>query len=49
MVPHQVCYQLALFVLVWFFVMLHITGAKPAHPTCASQVQAQTFHRAHGI
>jgi hypothetical protein len=33
MVPHQFYYQLALFVLVWLFVMLHLTGSKPAQTT----------------
>src|SRR5262245_19788090 len=29
MVSHRFFYQLALFVLVWLFVILHLTGAKP--------------------
>jgi hypothetical protein len=29
MVSHLFFYQLALFVLVWLFVMLHLTGSKP--------------------
>ena len=29
MVSHLFYYQLALFVLVWLFVMLHLTGSKP--------------------
>jgi IS1 family transposase len=33
MVPHHLYYQLALFVLVWLFVMLHVTGSKPGLPT----------------
>ena len=33
MVPHHFFYQLALFVLVWFFVMLHVTGSKPGLTT----------------
>src|SRR5215510_3055664 len=33
MVSHLFFYQLALFVLVWLFVMLHITGSKPGLPT----------------
>src|SRR5205809_908057 len=33
MVPHHFFYQLALFVLVWFFVMLHVTGPKPGLTT----------------
>jgi hypothetical protein len=33
MVPHHLYYQLALFVLVWLFVMLHITGSKPGRAT----------------
>ena len=32
MVSHLFYYQLALFVLVWLFVMLHVTGAKPSLP-----------------
>jgi hypothetical protein len=33
MVPHLFFYQLALFVLVWLFVMLHVTGSKPGLTT----------------
>jgi hypothetical protein len=33
MVSHLFYYQLALFVLVWLFVMLPVTGAKPGLPT----------------
>jgi IS1 family transposase len=33
MVSHLFYYQLALFALVWLFVMLHVTGAKPGLPT----------------
>ena len=33
MVSHLFFYQLALCVLVWFFVMLHITWSKPGLPT----------------
>jgi IS1 family transposase len=33
MVPHHFYYQLALFVLVWLFVMLHVTWSKPGLPT----------------
>src|SRR5438093_6915248 len=33
MVPHYFFYQLALFVLVWLFVMLHVTGPKPGLTT----------------
>jgi IS1 family transposase len=33
MVSHLVFYQLALFALVWLFVMLHVTGSKPGLPT----------------
>jgi IS1 family transposase len=33
MVSHLFYYQLALCVLVWLFVMLHVTGAKPGLPT----------------
>jgi IS1 family transposase len=33
MVPHHIFYQLALFLLVWLFVMLHVTGSKPGLPT----------------
>ena len=29
MVSHHLFYQLALFVLVWLFVMLHLTWSKP--------------------
>jgi hypothetical protein len=32
MVPHLLFYQLALFVLVWLFIMLHVTGSKPGRP-----------------
>src|SRR5919109_3912943 len=32
MVSHLFYYQLALFVLVWLFVMLHVTGSKPGLP-----------------
>jgi IS1 family transposase len=33
MVSHLFYYQLALFALVWLFVMLHLTGSKPGLPT----------------
>jgi hypothetical protein len=33
MVSHLVYYQLALCVLVWLFVMLHVTGSTPGLPT----------------
>src|SRR5262245_53516308 len=33
MVSHLFYYQLAFCVLVWLFVMLHVTGAKPGLPT----------------
>jgi hypothetical protein len=33
MVSYLFYYQLALFVLVWLFVMLHVTGSKPGLPT----------------
>jgi hypothetical protein len=33
MVPHHLYYQLALFALVWLFVMLHVTGSKPGRDT----------------
>jgi IS1 family transposase len=33
MVSHLFYYQLALFALVWLFVMLHVTGSKPGLPT----------------
>ena len=33
MVSHLFYYQLALFGLVWLFVMLHVTGSKPGRPT----------------
>src|SRR5215831_3516921 len=33
MVSHLFYYQLALCALVWLFVMLHVTGAKPGLPT----------------
>src|SRR5215470_9425529 len=33
MVSHLFYYQLALFALVWLFVMLHVTGSKPGPPT----------------
>src|SRR5215475_2125553 len=33
MVSHLFYYQLALFALVWLFVMLHVTGAKPGLTT----------------
>jgi hypothetical protein len=33
MVSHLFYYQLALFVLVWLFVMLHVTWSKPGLPT----------------
>ena len=40
MIPHLFDYQLALFVLVWLFVLLHIPGTKPDPPTRASEAQA---------
>jgi hypothetical protein len=33
MVSHLFYYQLALFVLVWLFVMLHVMWSKPGLPT----------------
>jgi hypothetical protein len=33
MVPHLFFYQLAVFVLVWLFVILHVTGSKPGLTT----------------
>src|SRR5262245_11879004 len=33
MVSHLVYYQLALLAIIWLFVMVHLTGAKPARPT----------------
>jgi IS1 family transposase/transposase-like protein len=33
MVPHHLYYQLALFALVWLFVMLHVTGSKTGRAT----------------
>ena len=33
MVSHLFYYQLALFALVWLFVMLHVTWSKPGLPT----------------
>lgn len=33
MVSHLFYYQLALFALVWLFVMLHVTGSKSGLPT----------------
>src|SRR5712691_5775655 len=33
MVPHHFFYQLAFFVLVWLFVMLHVTWSKPGLTT----------------
>ena len=32
MVPHHFFYQLALLAIIWLFVMLHRTGAKPGQP-----------------
>jgi len=32
MVSHHVFYQLALLAVIWLFVMLHLTGAKPGRP-----------------
>ena len=49
MVPHHFFYQLALFVLVWLFVILHVTWFKPALPTRASSAQAQTLQRTHTV
>ena len=42
MVSHLFYYQLALFVLVWLFVMLHVTWPKPGLPT--TPVPAQPRH-----
>ena len=33
MVSHLLYYQLALFVLVWLFVMWHVTWSNPCLPT----------------
>ena len=33
MVSHLFFYQLTLFALVWFFVMLHVMWSKPGLPT----------------
>jgi hypothetical protein len=32
MVSHHLFYQLALLAVIWLFVMLHLTGAKPGRP-----------------
>jgi hypothetical protein len=39
MVLHHLFYQLALLAVIWLFVMLHLTGAKPGRP--APPVSAQ--------
>src|SRR5919202_5753236 len=39
MVSHLFYYQLALCVLVWLFVMLHVTGSKPCPPTPPAPAQ----------
>ena len=43
MVPHHFVYQLALCVLVWLFVMLHVTWSKPGLTT--PPVPAQPKHK----
>ena len=51
MVSHLFYYQLAVLALVWLFVMLHVTGAKPSLPAPphASEAQAPTLHRAQTV
>ena len=48
MVSHLFYYQLALFALVWLFIMLHVTWPKQGLTPFprASQAQASTHQRA---
>ena len=39
MVSHLFYYQLALLVLVWLFVMLHVTGSTPGLPASPAAAQ----------
>src|SRR4051794_9875497 len=41
MVSHLFYYQLALCVLVWLFVMLHVTGSTPGLPASPAAAQPQ--------
>jgi IS1 family transposase len=51
MVSHHLFYQLALLAVIWLFVMLHLTGAKPgrpappvsAKPTCKRSTEPKAF------
>jgi IS1 family transposase len=51
MVSHQFAYQLVLFVLIWLFVILHLTRPKPAVVTLAAPVLPEPHkpkcHRPH--
>ena len=51
MVSHLFYYQLALCVLVWLFVMLHVTWPKPGLPTppVPAQAQAPPLQRAQTV
>jgi hypothetical protein len=44
MVYNHLYYQLALFVLVWLFVMLHITGSKPGLTTPPGPAKPKRKH-----
>jgi hypothetical protein len=44
MVSHLFYYQLALFVLVWLFVLLHVTWSKPGLPTPPVPTQPKRNH-----
>ncbi len=49
MVSHHLFYQLALLAVIWLFVILHLTGARPARPPRVSEAQAQAVHRAQSV
>ena len=44
MVSHLCYYQLALFALVWLFVMLHVTESKPGPPTPPAPAKPKRKH-----
>jgi hypothetical protein len=49
MVSSLFYYQLALFVLVWLVVMLHVTWAKPGLPSRTSSAQAPPLQGAQSV
>ena len=44
MVSHQFFYQLALLAIIWLFVLLHLTGAKPGLTTPPVAAKPKRMH-----